>query len=178
MQASIILLTNESGASTVNVPNMATVNIEPNDDDVLVLLDLDEDVCHVVDLFDTSYFPCKTKPSNLVLVSVDVDRTPHNSSYIKFVCHGSSSQRPPLHPSSSSSGFNTVDALKLTKSRKRFKFDLNVINFDSKDVRDVKYLPPSFDDDVIFILPPINVDVFSTYGRSMDDMHKMCDGHL
>ena len=39
------------------------------------------------------------------------------------------------------------------------------------------YLPPSFDGDVIFILPPINVDVSSTYGRSMDCMDKMCNGH-
>jgi hypothetical protein len=39
MQASTVLLTNESDASTVNVPSMETVKIEPSDDDVLVLLD-------------------------------------------------------------------------------------------------------------------------------------------
>jgi hypothetical protein len=59
-----------------------------------------------------------------------------------------------------------------------FKSNLIAIDFDSIDVCEVKYLPPSFDGDVIFILPPINVDVSSTYGRSMDGTDKMCDGHL
>ena len=74
MKAYIVLLTNESGASTVNVPSMATVKIKPSDDDILVLLDSDEYVCHVVDLSDTSSFLYKTTPSNPVLVSVDVDK--------------------------------------------------------------------------------------------------------
>ena len=46
----------------------------------------------------TSHFPYKAKPSNPVLVSVDVDTTPHSSSYMKLVRHCSSSQRPPLQP--------------------------------------------------------------------------------
>jgi hypothetical protein len=107
---------------------------------------------------------------------VDVDKTPHSSSCMKFVRHGSSSQHPPLHPSSSSSCFNIIDALKMTKSRRRSKSDLIAIDFDSIDIRHVKYLLPSFDGDVIFILPPINVDASSMYGRSMDGMDKMCDG--
>jgi hypothetical protein len=65
----------------------------------------------------------------------------------------------------------------MTKSRRRSKADLTVIDFDNINVHDVKYLPPSFDGDVIFILPPINIDVLSTYGRSMDGMDKMCDRH-
>jgi hypothetical protein len=174
MQASIVLLTNESSASTINVP---TVKIEPSDDDVLVLLDSDEYVSPVVDLSDTSFFPYKPRSPNPVLVSMDVDKTPHSSSYMKFVRHDFSSQRPPLHPSSSSSGFNIVNALKMTKSRRRSKSDLTAIDFDSVDVRHVKYLPPSLNGDVIFILPTINVDVSITYGRSMDDMDKMCDEH-
>jgi hypothetical protein len=108
---------------------------------------------------------------------VDVNKTPHNSSYMKLLRHGARSQRPPLHPSSSSSSFNIVDTLKMTKSKRRSKSNLTTINFDSIDIRDIKYLPPSFDGDVIFILPPIAVDVSSTSGRSMDAMDKMCDGH-
>ena len=178
MQASTVLLTNEYSASNVNVSSMATVKIQPSDDDVFVLLDSDEKVCHVVDLSDTSFFPYKTKSSNPVLVFVDVDKTPYNSLYMKLLHHGASTQRPPLHPFSSSSSFNIVDALKMTKSKKKSKFYLTAIDFDSIDVRDVKYLPPSFDGGVIFILPPIAVDVSSTYGRSMDGMDKMCNGHI
>ena len=66
----------------------------------------------------------------------------------------------------------------MTKSRRRSTSDHTAIDFDSVDVREVKYLPPFFDGDVKVILPPINVNVFSTYGRSMDDMDKMCDEHL
>ena len=65
----------------------------------------------------------------------------------------------------------------MTKSRRRSKFDLTAIDLDTIDVREVKYLPPSFDGDIIFILHGINVDIFGTYGRSMDDMYKMCDRH-
>ena len=70
---------------------MTTIKIEPSGDDVLMLLDSDEDVYHVVDLSDTSPYPYKTKPSNPVLVFVDVDKTLHNLSYMKLVCHSSSS---------------------------------------------------------------------------------------
>ena len=38
MQASTVLLTNEFGASTINVPSMGTIKIEPKEDDVIVLL--------------------------------------------------------------------------------------------------------------------------------------------
>ena len=97
MQASTVLLTNKYGASTVNMPTVATVKIEPSDNDVLVLLDSDEDVCHVVDLSDTSHFPYKPRSSNLVLVSVDVDKNPHNSSYMKLLRHGVRPNPPPLN---------------------------------------------------------------------------------
>ena len=85
---------------------MANVKIEPSDDDVFILFDSAEEVCYVVDFSDTSHFPYKTKLSNPDLVSVDVDKTPYNSSYMKLLRHGASSQRPPLHRSSSYSGFN------------------------------------------------------------------------
>ena len=65
----------------------------------------------------------------------------------------------------------------MTKSTRRSKTDLTGIDSDNLDVRDVKYLPPSFDGDVIFILPPINVDVSNTYGCFKGGMDKMCDGH-
>ena len=55
--------------------------------------------------------------------------------YMKSVPHISPSQRPPLHHSTSSIGFTIVDALKLTKSRKKnSKADLASIDFDNIDV--------------------------------------------
>ena len=38
-----------------------------------------------------------TKPSDPVLVLEDIDKIPHNLSYMKLVCHGSLFQRPHLH---------------------------------------------------------------------------------
>ena len=86
------------------------------------------------------------------------------------------SQRPPLHPSSSSIGLTIVDALKFTKSRKMSKLDLAFIDFNNIDVRDVKYLPSFFYCDVIFVLPLVALGVPNTYGHSTDSMDKMCNG--
>ena len=44
----------------------------------------------------------------------------------------------------SSSSFNIIDALKLTKSRRISNSDLTTIDFDSIDVCDVRYLPLFF----------------------------------
>ena len=54
---------------------------------------------------------------------------------------------------------------------------LITFNFHNIDVYDVKYLPSSFDDNVLFVLPPLSMGVGSAYGYSMNDMDKMCDGH-
>ena len=97
MQASTILLTNQSSASTINIHSMDTTKIEPTTDGVLVLLDPDEDICPIFYLFDASPFPYKAKPFNPVLVSMDVDRPPHSMSRMKLVRHGPSSQCPPRH---------------------------------------------------------------------------------
>lgn len=108
MQTSTVLFTNESGTYTVNVHNVATIKIELSDDDNFALLDSDEDVCLVDDLFISSLNSYKTKPSNLVLVFVDVVKTTHNQSDMKLVCHGFPSQCPPLHSSWFSSSFNII----------------------------------------------------------------------
>ena len=108
---------------------------------------------------------------------MNVAKIPNNPSYMKLVRHSSLSQRQPFHLSSFLFRFNIIDALKMTKSRRMTKPDHTTIDFDSIVILDVKYLPPLFDDDVIFILPPTNVDGFSTYGHFMDDMDKMCNGY-
>ena len=173
MQAPTVILTNESGTSTVQIPTVATVKLEPNDDNVLVLSDSGDDICAAVDLSDISPFPFKSKNST----PSQLPKSPFSHVCNTLVHRMTPSQRPPLHPSPSSIGLTIVDALKVTKSRKRSKSDLAFIDFDNIDVRDVKYLPSSFDGDVLFVLPPVALGVSNTYGRSMDGMDKMCDGH-
>lgn len=71
---------------------------------------------------------------------------------------------------------NIVDALKQTKSKKESKPDFASIDFDSIEVRYVKYLP-FFYGDVLFVLPPVPFGVPNAYGRSIDGMDNLCDGH-
>lgn len=108
------MLINESGTSIVNVSSMAIVKIKPSDYDVLMPLDLDDDVCHVIDLYDTSRAHYRTTISYSILISMNIDKIPYNPLYMKLACHISPSQHPHLHLSLLSSGFNIVNALKLT----------------------------------------------------------------
>lgn len=73
--------------------------------------------------------------------------------------------------------WNFVEALKLTKSRNMSKFDLIINDFDSIDVCDVKYLPPSFDNDILFVLSHVAMGFPSAFGWFMNGMDKMCDKH-
>ena len=50
MQASTIILTNESGASIIQIPYITTVKLDPSDDSVFVLLEFEDD--HVKHLKD------------------------------------------------------------------------------------------------------------------------------
>ena len=63
MQASTVILTNESGTSTVQIPSVTHVKMEPTDDSVFVLPDLEDDICISVDLSHTLPFPFKSVTS-------------------------------------------------------------------------------------------------------------------
>lgn len=54
MQVSIIILTNESGTSIVQIPSVTTVKLELTDDSVLVLSDSEDDICVAVNISDRS----------------------------------------------------------------------------------------------------------------------------
>ena len=148
VQSYTVVLTNNSGTSIVQIPILYNVKIEPNKNTALFLSDLDDDVCPDVDTLSFSFRKTRTLIP-LRLLRIDIDNTPCSLLFMKLPPHGSPSH-PPLHPSSSSLCLNIVDALKLTKSRRRSKLDNTKIDFDNIDVRDVKYLPSSFDDDVLY----------------------------
>ena len=57
------------------------------------------------------------------------------------------------------------------------KSDLSYIDFDNIGVHNIKYLPSSFNGDVLFVLPLVAHRVPSMYGCLIDDMNKMYDGH-
>ena len=144
---------------------------------MFVLSDSEDDICAYVDLSNTLSFPFRSVHSTPSQLPIHVAKSPCSPIYRRLVPHISPSQRPPLYPSPLSIGLTIADALKLTKSRKISKSDLTSIDSDNIDVRDVKYLPSSFNGDILFLLPPVALRVLSTYGHSMNGMDKMCDGH-
>ena len=173
MQVSIIILTNESGTSIVQIPSVTTVKLELTDDSVLVLSDSEDDICVAVNISDRSRDFTISKslwifPNILTVLCIWRWHTMvqyHNVlRYIIF-----------LHWWV---WILIVDALKQTKSRKRSESNLESIDFNSIEVRDLKYLPSSFDGDILFVLPSVSFGVPSAYGRSMDGMDKMCDRYL
>ena len=64
IQAStMIILTNKSGTSTICTPSVAAIELEPTNDSVFVLSDLENDICAIVYLLDTSSSPFKNENS-------------------------------------------------------------------------------------------------------------------
>jgi hypothetical protein len=141
IQDSTVILTNEYGTSTVQILSIAHIKVEPLDDSMVVLSDSEDDICASVDLSNTSSFPFRSVHSTPSQLLIHVVKSPCGLMYKKVVPQISLSQCPSLHPSASSTRLTMVDALKLTKSRKRSMSDLASIDFDSIDVRGVKYLP-------------------------------------
>lgn len=138
---------------------------------------LDDNVCPIVDLYDTSSFLYKTKTLTPLLVFVDFDINHVSPLHTKMVHRGSPCQHPSLHISSSSIGLNIIKALKLTKFRRGSKSNLTRVYFDNVDVHNAKSLPPYFQDDILLVLLPVPMGVLNVYGRSMNGKDKMCNGH-
>ena len=70
MQMSTILLTNESDAFIINVPSMANVKIDTSEDDVLLLLFSNKNICLIVHIFDILYSPYNTNVAHLSIRDV------------------------------------------------------------------------------------------------------------
>jgi hypothetical protein len=57
------------------------------------------------------------------------------------------------------------------------KNELKLVNFDKIRYEKVKYIPPTFDGEVVFELPPPSTSSTSSIGKHMDGMDKKYDGH-
>lgn len=117
MQEPTIILTNKSCTSTFHIHGMSTINLEPNDDNVLVLLYFCKDLCCTMDLFDTSPYPSQRERSTHSKFVQDRNSSPYKSQYMKYGM--SSSQCLCLHPLYYAS--NIIDVLKRIKSKKWLK---------------------------------------------------------
>lgn len=50
MQASTVILKNESGTSIVQIPSVATFKLKPNDNNVFVLSNYEDGICASIDI--------------------------------------------------------------------------------------------------------------------------------
>lgn len=103
MQTSTVILTNEFGTSSVQIPSVATV-ISDSEDDI--------NICVVVDLSGTSSFPFRSRNSTPSKSPMDLSKSLYSLLYMRVAQQGSPSQHPLLHHFSSLVGMNIVDALK------------------------------------------------------------------
>lgn len=71
-----------------------------------------------------------------------------------------------VNPSSSISNVHILDALKMTKSRRRSKLNIT---------KNVKYMTSTFGRDAFFIFPHADLCVLNAYGKAMDGMNKIYD---
>lgn len=95
---------------------------------------------------------------------------------MRLTRQGIPSQSPPLHSRSSSLSLNIMEALKLTKSMKSLNMILQLLISTTLMFMRLS-ITIIFDNDVLFLLAFMAMGVPSAYGRSMDDMDKMCDEH-
>ena len=65
----------------------------------------------------------------------------------------------------------------LQSQENKFKVRSRILWFWQYRYHDVKYLPSSFNDNILFILPHVTLRVLNTYGSSMNGMDKNCEGH-
>ena len=57
------------------------------------------------------------------------------------------------------------------------KIDIVSIDSDNIEVQDIKYIPSSFNNDILFVLPPVALGLRNAHVCLMNDLNKICDGH-
>ena len=174
MQRSTLCLAPMSMPTTskIHLSPFVPVKVEPGQETVTLLSDSDEDIVAAVDLADTSANPYKSTLSFSTCPSAAAPAAPHTWSRQSF--HGG---RPPQSPTSSSNPTSMLDALKAVATRRRSHSPIADIDFDNIKISAVKYLPTTYNGDVIFLLPPLPVGIPFNYGKGMDGMDKHFDGH-
>jgi hypothetical protein len=165
MAASTDLLSQPSDMSSVQPPLLHSVKLEFPDGLVHLSSDSSEDE-----------LPSASLPSPAAHTpNTDSKCTKHSKSV--FTAVGSSGHsnlsRPPFHPREFPSIMQCLrDLASIPGSRN----ELASIDYDKIAYHKVQYLPPSFNGDVIFELPPSRVSA-STSKNTMDGMDKQFDGH-
>jgi hypothetical protein len=144
-----------SSASTFHTPPLVKVKIEPSTDPVI----------HLSDSSDGDEPP----------VSTPIHKPSPSSLRSNFV---SPSLVSPLPPSPSTPPVSIVQSLRALSTMPGSKNILKKLDYNTLRIEEVNFVPPRFDGNVMFVLPPIGVSAFLTKAKSMDGMDKRYDGHV
>ena len=112
-------------------------------------------------------------------VLLEVDPSPQVP-FASLVCLPSDFQIPTstVPESSVKQPRSIVDLLRRLANMPSNKNVLKKLNYDSLRTVHAKFLPPRFDGDVMFVLPPVSNSAVHIKARSMDRMDKRYDGHV
>jgi hypothetical protein len=84
--------------------------------------------------------------------------------------------KPLVHPNTCNVGY-VLAHVRRTYHRKGSKSKLSKIDFNSFDLRYAKYLPPKYDGNVIFELPPLPEGILPQFGGGLNGMSKQFDSY-
>ena len=144
-----------SSASTFNIPPLVKVKIEP-------------DLHTVIHLSDSS-------DGDEPLVSTPIHKPSPSSLCSTFVT-------PPLvsllPQSPAKAPISILQCLRTLVSMPGRKNILKKLDYHTLHIELVKFMPPRFDGNRMFVLPPIGVSSSHTKAKSMDGMDKCYDGHV
>jgi hypothetical protein len=167
MSASTVLLSQPSDMSSVQPPILHSVKLEFPDDLVHLSSDSSE-----------GGFPSASLQTPTVHTPVSNSKcSEHSKSVITPIESSGHSNfsRPPFHPNTRQCP-SVMHCLRRLASIPGSRNELALVDYDKIAYHKVQYLPPSYNGDVIFELPPSWVSASSSK-NAMDGMDKRFDGH-
>jgi hypothetical protein len=84
--------------------------------------------------------------------------------------------RPPPHVGHQTT-LSIIDSLKRIRASKQARNVFKTLDFNSLDIQRVQIFPPTFNEDVMFELPPVDTSGLQTHAKLMHGMDKHHDGH-
>jgi hypothetical protein len=167
MATSIDILSQPSDMSSVQPPLLHSVKLERPDDLVHLSSNSSEDELPNISL---------PSPAAHTLVSDSKYNELLKSAFTPIGSSGQSSfSRPPFHPNTREYP-SIMQCLRCLASFPGTRKKLAFIDYAKIAYHKVQYLPPSYNGDVVFELPPSRVSA-STSKNTMDGMDKRFDGH-
>ena len=113
----------------------------------------------------------------------DTERSPvlkdgHDSSHVSIRSTSGDAQCTPSPAQVDTSSSSVMEFLRALRTLKGSRNVLSRLEYDRIPAYAVQTLPPKFNGDVIFELPPVSMSHMSTYAKGMSGMDKRHDGHV